>query len=239
MPGNAPAVRWGSRSWYALLVAVMAAVTLDVLLDGPLRHLDWIVHEWSDAHIRGRRLTAVDAFAALGQRGYLARVIVPLAVIAAIRGRSLRYPLVSVLIVGVLSGLQLLLKAAIPRTFPISGTDVLFTRGDAYPSGHTLNGFVLIWIILELVVVAFPRSAAALSPRRRRDIAVATGVITAVALTVVDKHWLTDCLFSLALGAVLLQILIILDPFAPWRGRARPGNGSAEPTRPASRDPAR
>jgi hypothetical protein len=238
-PGNAPAVRWGSRSWYALLVAVVVAVTVDVLLAGPLRHFDWFVHEWSDAHIRGRRLTAVDVLTALGQRGYLARIIVPLAIIAAIRGRSVRYPLVSVLIVGVLSALQLLLKAAIPRTFPIGGTDVLFAGGNAYPSGHTLNGFVLIWVILELAVVAFPRLSTALSPRRRRDIAVVTGTVTAVALTVVDKHWLTDCLFSLALGPVLLQGLITLDPFAPWRGRARPDNGSAERTRRASRDPAR
>ncbi|GAA4302585.1 hypothetical protein GCM10023178_09030 [Actinomadura luteofluorescens] len=238
-PGNVPAVRWGSKSWYAVLVAVMVLVTADVLLDGPLRHLDHVVHDWSDAHIQGWRLTAVDVFAALGQRGYLARIIIPLAIIAAIRVRSLRYLWASVLIVGVLSLLQVLLKAAIPRTFPISGTDVLFVRGDAYPSGHTLNGFVLVWIILELVVVAFPASSGALPPRRRRDIAVVTGTVTAVALTVVDKHWLTDCLFSLALGPLLLQGLLILDPFATRRGPERPDKGSTDRTRRAWRGPAR
>lgn len=237
--GNAPAVKWGSKSWCASLAAVMVLVTADVLLDGPLRHLDHVVHEWSDAHIQGRRLAAVDVFAALGQRGHLARIIVPLSIIAAIRTRSVRYPLASVLIVGVLSLLQVLLKAAIPRTFPISGTDVLFVRGDAYPSGHTLNGFVLVWIILQLTVVAFPASSRALHPRRRRDIAAVTGTVTAMALTVVDKHWLTDCLFSLALGPLLLQGLLILDPFAARRGRERSDNLPADRTRRAWRGLAR
>ncbi|SNR77097.1 phosphatase PAP2 family protein [Actinomadura mexicana] len=231
-------MRWGSKGWYAVLMAAMVLVTADVLLNGPLRHLDHVVHDWSDAQVQGRRLTAVDVFTTLGQRGHLARVIVPLSVIAALRARSMRYPLASVLIVGVLSLLQVLLKAAIPRTFPISDTDVLFVRSDAYPSGHTLNGIVLVWIILELVAVAFPASSGALPPRRRRDIATVTGTVTAVALTVVDKHWLTDCLFSLALGPVLLQGLLILEPFAIRRGRERSDKGSAGRTRRAWRGPA-
>ncbi|WP_433467920.1 phosphatase PAP2 family protein [Spirillospora sp. CA-128828] len=200
----------GAKRWNGLLVAVMVLVTVDVLADGPLRRLDHIVHEFCDGHIQGASLTAVDVFTKLGQRGVLVAVMVPLALIAAARTRSWRLPLMSAVIVGGVSLLQVVLKAAIPRTYPISETDVLFRRGDAFPSGHTLNAFVLVWVLLELLVVAFPRVR--LPPRRRHHIAVTAGMVVAVALTLTDKHWLTDCVFSVALGLVLLRSLSAMDP---------------------------
>jgi membrane-associated phospholipid phosphatase len=206
-------VRWGTRGWYALLFAVMVLVTVDVLLDGPLRRLDWTVHEFCDAHVRDGTLVAVHTVTKLGQRGVLVAIIVPLAVVAAIRRRSLRYPVMSAVIVALLSLLESGLKASIPRTFPVSNTDVLFTHGTAYPSGHTLNAFVLDWVILELLVVVLPVARRYLPERRRRNIALVTGCVAAVALTVADEHWLTDVLFSLALGPVLLSGLIAVAPF--------------------------
>lgn len=191
----------------------MLLVTVDVLADGPLRRLDWIVHEFCDAHVRGGWLTAVHLVTKLGQRGDLVVVIAVLAVIAVVRTRSPRYVVLSIVIVFALSLLQVGLKAVIPRTFPVGGADVLFTHGHAYPSGHTLNAFVLIWVILELLVVASP--AVRLTSRRRRDIALASGCVTAAALTVADEHWLTDVLFSLALGPALLALLIAAAPFTP------------------------
>ncbi|QKW34688.1 phosphatase PAP2 family protein [Actinomadura sp. NAK00032] len=209
----------GHAGLYALPAAVMVLVTVDVLLDGPLRRLDWTVHEFCDAHVRGGLLTAVHLVTKLGQRGDLVVVIVPLAVIASVRTRSPRCLLVSVVIVGGLSLLQTGLKAAIPRTYPFSGTDVLFAHGNAYPSGHTLNAFVLIWLILELLVIAFP--SVRLPAHRRRGIALAAGCVTAAALTVADEHWLTDVLFSLALGPVLLSLLIRWRPLTREGGRRR------------------
>ncbi|GAA1823285.1 phosphatase PAP2 family protein [Actinomadura chokoriensis] len=214
-------MRWGSWGWYALLSAVMVLVTVDVLLDGPLRRLDWTVHEFVDARVRGGWLTAVTVVTKLGQRGDLVVVIGVLAVIAGIRERSPRPVLMSAVIVMGLSLLQLGLKSAIPRTFPYGNADVLFTHGTAYPSGHTLNAFVLIWVVLELLVAAFPAVSRWLPSRRRRDIALATGCVAAAALTLADFHWLTDVLFSLALGPVLLSGLIALAPFNPEDGRPR------------------
>lgn len=214
-------VRWGSWGWYALLFAVMVLVTVDVLLDGPLRHLDWTAHEFFDTHVRGGRLTAVTVVTKLGQRGDLVLVIGVLAVIAGVRERSLRPVLTSAVIVMGLSLLQVGLKSAIPRTFPYGNADVLFTHGTAYPSGHTLNAFVLIWVVLELLVAAFPAAGRRLSSRRRRDIALVTGCVAAAALTAADFHWLTDVLFSLALGPVLLSGLIALAPFNSEDGRPR------------------
>lgn len=208
--GRAAALGWRRRG---LPVAIMAVVAADVLLDGPLRRLDWAVHEFCDAHVRGGLLAAVHFVTKLGQRGDLVAVIFPLAAIASVRTRSARCLVVGVAIVGGLSLLQSGLKSVIPRTYPYSGTDVLFTHGNAYPSGHTLNAFVLVWLILELLVIAFP--AARLPAQRRRGIALATGCATAAALTMADEHWLTDVLFSLALGPLLLALLIRWRPFGP------------------------
>ncbi|MFB4310833.1 phosphatase PAP2 family protein [Actinomadura sp. GTD37] len=203
-------MRWGSKGRCALLVAAMVLVTADVLTGGPLRHLDWIVHEYCDAHVRDGPLTAVHLATKLGQRGDLVAVIAPLAVIAAIRTRSPRYVVMSAAIVFGLSLAQAGLKAVIPRTYPYGDADLLFTGGAAYPSGHTLNAFVLVWVVLELLVAAFP--SVRLSARRRRGISLATGCVAAAALTVADEHWLTDVLFSLALGPVLLSALIAAEP---------------------------
>jgi membrane-associated phospholipid phosphatase len=71
-------------------------------------------------------------------------------------------------------------------------------------------------------VAAFPGVRGGLPPRRRRDISLVTGWIAAVALTVADFHWLTDVLFSLALGPVLLSGLIALAPFNREDGRPQP-----------------
>lgn len=208
-------MRWGSRGWYALLFAIMVLVTVDVLADGPLRHFDQTVHEFFDTRVRDGGLTAAIVVTKLGQRGDLAVVLGVLAVTAGVRRRSFRPVLMSAVIVIGLSLLQIALKSALPRTFPYGDTDVLFTHGTAYPSGHTLNAFVLVWVILELLVAAFPAAGGRLPPRRRRDISLVTGCVEAVAVTVADFHWLTDVLFSLALGPVLLSGLIALTPFNP------------------------
>ncbi|TDD91427.1 phosphatase PAP2 family protein [Actinomadura darangshiensis] len=206
-----------AKRWYGPLMAVMVLVTVDVLLDGPLRHLDFAVHEFCDAHVTGGLHATAHAVTKLGQRGDLVAVMAPVAVVAGVRGRSWRCPLMAAVIVGGLSLLQVALKEVFPRTYPFGDTDVLFTHGDAYPSGHTLNAFALGWVILELLVVAFPAVRPRLPAGRRRTIAVVAGAVAATALTVADEHWLTDCLFSLALGPILLHGLIVLDPFANRR----------------------
>ncbi|MBA8953868.1 phosphatase PAP2 family protein [Actinomadura namibiensis] len=214
-------LRRGVVVGYGLLVAAMALVTVDVLADGPLRQLDFALHRLCARHVRGVWWEVANAVTQLGQRGVLLQAIVPLAVVAAIRRRSPRPPLAAALIIVVLSCLQVTLKAQIPRTFPFGDTDVIFAQGNAYPSGHTLNAILLVWVILELLALALPAAAARrLPPRRRRALALASGALAAVALVLADDHWLTDVLFSLALGPLLLNLLVRLSPFT---GRERPG----------------
>ncbi|MBO2463197.1 phosphatase PAP2 family protein [Actinomadura violacea] len=215
---------WG---WYVLAVVVMAVVTADVLADGPLRHLDWTVHRFCDTRVRGGWMSVVHVFTQLGQRGVLAKyALVPLAVLGIVRARSLRPLLVPVVVVLLLSLLQEGLKSVIPRTYPFSDTDILWKHGDAYPSGHTLNGFVLVWVGIELLIVVVPVLDRWLTARGRRDFALVTGFLTGAALTLADEHWPTDVLFSLALGPVLLTGLVAAEPFTrplwrdePYRGR--------------------
>jgi membrane-associated phospholipid phosphatase len=196
--------------------AVMVVVTIDLLLGGPLTHVDHVVHRFADQHVRGGWKDTADAVRLLGQRWVLVQAIVPLAAVAAVRTRSFRPPLTAGLIVIGLSALQTVIKSIIPRTYPVSGEDLLFVRGDAYPSGHTLNGFLLVWTVLELLVLAFPGTLAStgrLTARRRHAVALVTGFLTGVALTLSDVHWLTDVLASLGLGVILLDLLVRADPF--------------------------
>jgi membrane-associated phospholipid phosphatase len=190
-------------------------VTIDLLTGGPLRGLDHAVHRFTAHDVQGAWKQAADLVRLLGQRWMLLQLLVPLAVVAAVRARSLRPPVVTGLIVVGLSEFEVLAKSIIPRTFPSSGRDVLHTGGHAYPSGHTLNGFLLVWTALELAVIAFRGLAASgrLTARRRLVVAPVTGVVTGVALTLAGVHWLTDVLASLGLGIILLELLVVADPF--------------------------
>jgi hypothetical protein len=200
---------------YVPPAALAVIVTADVLLHGPLTRLDHAVHRFDVAHVQGVRAQAAEVVALVGQRWLLLCLMVPLAVLAGLRTRSWRYPLLSILIVAALSILETLLKSLIPRTYPAGGRDLLFDQGDAYPSGHTLNAFVLVWVVLELLVVAVPTSAAALPPPRRHLVALAAGVVAGLGLTLADYHWFTDVLASWGIGPVLLTLLIAARPFRP------------------------
>lgn len=205
-------------------------VTIDVVVGGPLTDLDHRVHRFTDREVRGVGKHIADAVRLLGQRWVLLQLIVPLGVIAGVRTRSLRAPLTAGFVVVGLSALQEVLKSIIPRTYPASDQDLLFVRGDAYPSGHTLNGFILVWTVLELLVIALPGAfppCGWLNARRRFVIALATGFMTAVALTLADVHWLTDVLASLGLGFILLDLLARAKPFGP--GATVPASPAARP----------
>jgi len=207
--------KWPRGVRLGLAAALTAVVTVDLVMGGPLRSLDHAVHRFTQHDVQGGWKQAADLVRLLGQRWLLLQLLVPLAVVAAVRARSLRPPVVTALIVIGLSELETLAKAIIPRTYPAGGRDVLYTGGRAYPSGHTLNGFLLVWTALELVAIAFPVLVASgrLTAHRRLVIAQVTGVVTGVALTLAGVHWLTDVLASLGLGVILLALLSTADPF--------------------------
>ena len=206
---------WSRGRRLGLAAALTTVVTIDLLASGPLRGLDHAVHRFTERDVQGGWLLLANLVRLLGQRWVLVQLLMPLAVIAAVRARSLRPPVVTGLIVVVLSVFEKLAKSVIPRTFPSSGRDVLYTGGTAYPSGHTLNGFLLVWTALELAAISFPAlvSSGRLSAHRRAVVAQVTGFVTGVALTLAGVHWLSDVLASLGLGIILLELLVVADPF--------------------------
>jgi membrane-associated phospholipid phosphatase len=216
---------------YVPPAALVVIVTADVLMRGPLTRLDQVVHRFDVAHVQGGRAQIAELFASLGQRWVLLCLIVPLAVVVGLRTRSWRYPLLSLLVVALLSLAEVLLKSLIPRTYPISGRDLLFDQGDAYPSGHTLNAFVLVWVALELLAIAVPTVAVRLPPQRRHLVALMVGVVAGIGLTLVDYHWFTDVLASWGIGPILLALLIAARPF----GERTPSQSS--PQRCSARQP--
>jgi membrane-associated phospholipid phosphatase len=206
-----------------VLLLLTGLVTLDVAVQGPLTGLDHVVHPFADAQVHGPWRRPFELLALPGQRGVLLLPIILLAAAAARRTRSLRPVVTAASVVAVLSVLQIALKTPLGRTWPVSGEDVLYAGGLAFPSGHVLNAFVLVGLLLELAVLAYPDLAHRMTRRRRGRAVAVAAVGTGVALVALDAHWLTDVLASWALGPVLYAAM--LAAFVRWATRpvvARP-----------------
>jgi len=207
----------------ALLLLLAGLVTLDVALQGPLTGFDHVVHRFADAQVRGLWRWPFEVLALPGQRGVLLLPILLVATAAAKRVRSPRPVVVAASVVAVLSLLQIALKSPLGRTWPVSDQDVLYAGGLAYPSGHVLNAFVLVGLLLELAALASPDFARRLARQRRVRLVAVVAAGTGVALVALDAHWLTDVLASWALGPVLYAAM--LSTVVRWATRpvvARP-----------------
>lgn len=169
-------------------------MTLDVLLGGPLRHLDgrtfaeglpprggaW--HLWWRTVVNGGQYWLVGSFAAL-------------AALWAARRRRSRALLLKA---GIwLVGSELLVRGAqvaFARTPPRTGHDAVFADGFlSYPSGHAANAAACLLF------------AAAVTGASRAWTAAAHTAAAAVAVAVValGYHWPTDAVAGWALGTFL------------------------------------
>ena len=196
----------------AALVAV--AVTLDVLLGGPLRHLDGRVfadglpprsgawHLWWRTVVNGGQYWLVGSLAAIAS------------VVAARRRRS---PALLVKAGIWLVGSELLVRGtqvALARTPPRTGHDLLFADGVlSYPSGHAANAAACLLFIAAVTGASRAWTAAAH--------AMAAGV--AVAVVTLGYHWPTDAVAGWALGLLLACLgRILVLPRPPRREGAAP-----------------
>lgn len=185
---------------YALaLVAVLvtAAVTADVLVGGPLRHLDGRAFAdglppRSGAWHFGWR-TIVNG----GQYWLVGSITAIVSVVVARRRRSLS------LLVGAgvwLVTSELIIRGAqivLARTPPRTGRDTFFADGFlSYPSGHAANAAACLLFI-----------AAVTGASRRWTVAAhAMAVAVATATVVLGYHWPTDAVAGWGLGALLACI---------------------------------
>jgi membrane-associated phospholipid phosphatase len=226
---------------------VGAWVTVDVLLDGPLRHLDHQVSRLMlatgirDAQppLGGARL-AVEAASQLGARAPMLALTVPAVLLLAGWRRSWRPVLRLALLLVLLGGTVYLAKLAVGRAMP--GTDGLHVpanrwapAGRSFPSGHVPTA-VMLWGLLGWLAADYR-----LPPRLTRALGVLRWLapaLTFVAMLLLDYHWLTDLVAGWAVGVVLLRVGYEIDARAlrNWSGAQR--QGGQRDGRPAG-DPAR
>ncbi|CND48637.1 Probable phosphoesterase%2C PA-phosphatase related protein [Mycobacterium tuberculosis] len=184
------------RPYTLVLVAVLVtvAVTADVLVGGPLRHLDGRAFAdglpaRSDAWHAGWR-TVVNG----GQYWLVGSITAVVSVVVARRRRSpgllIRAGVWLVTSELVIRGAQIVLARTPPRT----GQDTFFTDGFlSYPSGHAANAAACL-LFMAAVTGASRRWTAA---------AHAMAVAVAVATVALGYHWPTDAVAGWGLGALL------------------------------------
>lgn len=210
-----------TRSWaVALLLTGFIAVTVDVLLSGPLTRLDWAVHLFVEEYARGVWWLASDVSAYAGGNQYL--LVAALGVLClgiAARYRTLR-PVVIVFGVCVVLAIVIPgLKELTGRTPPRFGYDEVFTDETEYPSGHALNGIVLWGLLLELARSASRRVERMVPPWLRNTVLVVTAAAGGLGMVGMDYHWLSDVFAGWLLGAAMFVTLLGREPLRPIRDR--------------------
>jgi membrane-associated phospholipid phosphatase len=211
-------------------------ITVDVLLDGPLRQLDHQVSRLMLATgIRDTDWPAplflvklgVYATTKLGAQNPMLVLTGSAVGLLAWRRRTVR-PLLLLAALLILLGVSVqLAKHAVGRSMPaVDGLHVPANRwapaGRSFPSGH-MPVAVTLWGLLGYLAADY---------RLNRRLAQVLGVLrwlapalTFVTMLLLDYHWLTDLIAGLALGVVLLRIGCEVDTRAlrDWSGAQQRG----------------
>jgi membrane-associated phospholipid phosphatase len=216
-PRGAPG---GSPTLLVAALAVFVLITLDVLVGGPLTHLDRTISTWArTTGLPGegwRRPGQEEADWVINFGDWEVVGLIVLVPILWICWRA--RTLVPLLRLGVLGGtaaaVVLALKYGIGRHAPsgVHGPEAL----RSYPSGHTAAA-VILWGVLYAVIAEHP------------DLGVSRPVawllswlgplVVMVGMCLRDYHWATDLVGAAALCVVLLQVERLA--LAHWPGARR------------------
>lgn len=213
----------------AVLGALLLLVVADVVLNGPLRHVDELLAaaSWHRDDHEGRSAVLAGWLAYAGQRAYSAPVLLGVAGYLAWRLR-IRRPLV--LAGSGLFALNAVVGAAkifFGRSRPRGGVDLLWTHGVQFPSGHTANA-VLTWgLTVYLLAVYLPL-------RRTTWHRLALGVVAisaavSVSSLYLNTHWVSDLISGLLAGGLLLVGVVAGDRHAAPAGPAAGGPADGGP----------
>jgi membrane-associated phospholipid phosphatase len=208
-------------------LAVFVLITVDVLVGGPLTHLDRVVSDWARStglpgpgwQARGQK--EADMAINFGDREVAGLIVLVTVAYLSIRARTV-VPLLRLAgLAAVTSGVVLALKYGIGRHAPpgVHGPEVF----RSYPSGHTATA-VIVWGLLYAIVSEYPGFAVARPVAWLLSWAGPLAVM--VGMTLRDDHWMTDLLGAAALCVVLLQAERMA--LAHWRG-ARRGSAADPP----------
>jgi membrane-associated phospholipid phosphatase len=195
-------------SWAVLCAVPVLVITTDVLVDGPLRHLDQLLGTGSWHRADPALVSVASVFDRLGQRAVAGAVLVAVAAWLCRRGRTWRPLVVTGAALAVLNLVVGAMKLTVGRSKPLSGHDLLYVGGSQFPSGHAANA-VVSWGLLVYLLLAYGRCRV---PAR---LLVAAASVTTLAVCAsslyLDYHWLTDLVAGAALGGVLLAMVLAWD----------------------------
>lgn len=186
-------------------LVVLAVVSADVLLGGPLSHLDHRVGtQMDDWGLRWRPWPRRSLTLGVipGQRGYVLTGAAALAAWLGWRNRTSE-PVVR-LAVAVVSLLAVVyaFKLGLARNAPIQDSrGEAAGHGASFPSGHVANAVLLWgWAYWSACRFRLPRMVRRVLGWGRW----AAPVAVSVAMTLLNYHWITDFLGGAAVGVILL-----------------------------------
>jgi undecaprenyl-diphosphatase len=214
--------RSGWSTPFALALA-FAALTVTVAT-GALLALDSALQPWFTAQADGGTARHVlGVLAALGDVGVAGFVLLGAAVWASAISHSARPALACAVAATGTVLTVVLLKAVTGRTAPGAGASDVLAGGRSYPSGHAATAAVCLTLTAFLL-------ATALGERQRRGpVAVAGGLVVAVAWATVALgfHWVSDVVGGVLVGsawATGVRPWLVTAPLTGTVGAAqRPG----------------
>ena len=214
----APAGAAAASTWLAhrlvsvalLSILPVLVITVDVLADGPLRHLDGLLAGGSWHRADAPLVQLGHVLDRLGQRAIAGTVLVVVAAALAWWRRSWRPLVVTGVALLALNVVVGALKLGIGRTKPLSGVDLLYAGGSQFPSGHAANA-VVAWGLITYLVLAFGPVLPAPAVRALLALPVVVTVVMSMASLYLDYHWLTDLVAGAALGLALLALVLAWD----------------------------
>jgi len=199
--------------WSGIFFAGFLVITHQVLINGPLVHLDESIHNAKRPELTGAIGFIVRRIDDLGLRGLTATVLLLAAFYIARRFKTWRPLNLAVLSLVFLNLVVGVFKFALGRTKPKIGFDLLHAGGMSYPSGHASNA-LLSWGVLAYLIYRYAHVD------RYRGRLASAGVAT-LALTVCtvsllrNTHWFSDLFGGLLLGGGLLVLVIAIDRYFP------------------------
>lgn len=199
--------------WAGLLFVGFLIVTQQVIVNGPLIHLDAVIFKAQRPHLNGFERLLLLRIDNLGLRGVTATILFITAFFLARRFKSWRPLNLSVLAVLALNLVVGLAKLGVGRTKPRLNVDLVYAGGLSYPSGHASNA-ILTWGVLAYILYRYSHPDA----WHPLAMGVAAGAFTlgvCVVSAFRNTHWLSDLLGGLFIGGALLVMVIAVDRFVP------------------------
>ena len=202
------ALKWAGGLFLGFII-----VTQQVIVNGPLIHLDAQIANADRPKLSKLLVFTLKKIDNLGLRGLTATILFLAAAYIAYRFKSMRplnLAILSVLALNLVVGIA---KITIGRTKPALNVDLLYANGLSYPSGHASNA-LLTWGILAYLIYRYTKREHMNGAPLVIAVATLTSAVCVVSLFR-NTHWLSDLLCGLFIGGALLVLVIAVDRFFP------------------------